>query len=83
MAPAQVQQATQLCRKLGVDDWFLEGCVFDVAATGDAGFVQAAVSAIADTVLNTVQDRVIDAVEGEIRENVPIPIPFPLPRLPF
>jgi hypothetical protein len=83
IAPAQVQEATRLCREAGVDDWFLEGCVFDVAATGQPDFVQAAVTALADTVLNRVQDQIRNQVEGEIRRSIPVPVPFPLPRLPF
>jgi len=53
----------------------IEGCVFDVAATGQPDFVQGAVNAIATTLLDQVQDH----VEDEIRRHVP----FPLPRLPF
>jgi hypothetical protein len=79
VAPAQVQEATRLCREAGVDAWFLEGCVFDVAATGQADFVQAAVTALADTVRNRVQNQLRNQVEGEIRRNIPIP----LPRFPF
>lgn len=58
-----------------VNEWMLEGCVFDVAATGQPDFVQSAVNAIATTLIDQVQDR----VEDEIRRRVP----FPLPRLPF
>jgi hypothetical protein len=53
----------------------LEGCVFDVAATGQPDFVQSAVNAIATSLVDDVQDR----VEDEIRRRVPIP----LPRFPF
>ncbi|MFQ4139136.1 VWD domain-containing protein [Nodosilinea sp. PGN35] len=77
VAPAQIQEATRLCRETGVNEWMMEGCVFDVAATGQPGFAQAAVNAIATTLLDQVQDR----VEDEIRRQ--IPLPFPLPRLPF
>lgn len=77
VAPAQIQQATRLCQEAGVNEWMMEGCVFDVAATGQPGFVQGAVDAIASTLVNQVQNR----VEQEIRRQ--IPLPFPLPRLPF
>jgi hypothetical protein len=60
-----------------VDDQLMEGCVFDVAATGNPDFVQGALSAIATTLLDQVQDQ----VEEEIRRQVPLP--FPLPRFPF
>jgi hypothetical protein len=49
----------------------LEGCIFDVVNTGEAGFAQAA----ANAVKNLVKNR----VEQEIRNRVPVP----LPRLPF
>ncbi len=75
VAPAQIQEATRLCQEAGVNEWMLEGCVFDVAATGQPGFVEGAVNAIATNLLDQVQDR----VEDEIRRRVP----FPLPRLPF
>jgi hypothetical protein len=75
VAPAQIQDATRLCQAAGVNEWMIEGCVFDVAATGQPGFVEAAVNAIATTLLDQVQDR----IEDEIRRRVP----FPLPRLPF
>jgi hypothetical protein len=75
VAPAQIQDATRQCREAGVNEWMLEGCVFDVAATGQPGFVDAAVNAIASTLLDQVQDR----VEDEIRRH----LPFPLPGLPF
>jgi hypothetical protein len=75
VAPAQIQNATRLCREAGVNEWMMEGCVFDVAATGQPDFVQSAVNAIATTLVDQVQDR----VEDEIRRRVP----FSLPRLPF
>jgi hypothetical protein len=75
VAPAQIQQATRLCQEAGVNEWMMEGCVFDVAATGQPGFVQGAMDAIATTLLDQVQER----VEDEIRRR----LPFPLPRLPF
>lgn len=75
VAPAQIQEATRLCQEAGVDEWMLEGCVFDVAATGQPDFVQSAVNAIATTLVDQVQDR----IEDEIRRQVP----FPLPRFPF
>jgi hypothetical protein len=75
VAPAQIQEAARLCREAEVDEWMLEGCVFDVAATGQPDFVQSAVNAIATTLIDEVQDQ----VEEEIRRQLPLPIP----RLPF
>ncbi|WP_017301308.1 VWD domain-containing protein [Nodosilinea nodulosa] len=75
VAPAQIQEATRLCQNAGVNEWMLEGCVFDVAATGQPDFVQSAVNAIATTAIDQVQDR----VEDEIRRR----LPFSIPGLPF
>ena len=62
VAPAQIQEATRLCQETGVDEWMLEGCVFDVAATGQPDFVQSAVNAIATTLVDQVQDRIEDEI---------------------
>lgn len=81
VAPAQIQEATRLCEAAEVDDWFMEGCVFDVAATGQPSFAQGAVSAIADALITEIQDRIVDEIEDEVRQNIPIPLP--IPRFPF
>ncbi|HIK44263.1 MAG TPA: VWD domain-containing protein [Leptolyngbyaceae cyanobacterium M65_K2018_010] len=85
VAPAQIQAATRLCQEAGVDEWMLEGCVFDVAATGQPGFVQSAVEALASTVVDQVEDRVEDELRRRVPRPVPIPgpVPVPLPRWPF
>lgn len=75
VAPAQIQTATRLCQDSGIDSVLMEGCVFDIAATGETGFLAAAVNAIADTALREASDRIID----EIQDTIPIP----LPRWPF
>ena len=79
VAPAQIRDATQLCREAEVGAAFMEGCVFDIAATGETGFLAAAVNAVADTVVQEVTDRVVDEVQEEIQDIIPIRIP----RLPF
>ena len=57
----------------------MEGCVFDIAATGETGFLAAAVNAVADTVVQEVTDRVVDAIRDEVQNAIPIR----LPRWPF
>ncbi len=71
LLPNQVRQAQEVCQDAGVSVELMEGCIFDVAATGDNSFAQAA----ADLVVDTIKDR----VEDEIRQRLPIPIP----RFPF
>jgi hypothetical protein len=77
VAPAQIREATQLCQDADIEPAFLEGCVFDVAATGQPDFLAAAANAVVDTLVDEAIDRVIDEVQDEL------PIPLPLPRLPF
>jgi hypothetical protein len=79
IAPDQIQAATRLCREAEVTDLFLEGCVFDVAVTGQPGFAQAAAEAVAMAVVDQVRDRVVEEVREEVQERIPIPIP----RWPF
>lgn len=73
VAPARVNGALETCREAGVDEALLDGCVFDVAATGNTGFTSAAANAIADVVVQEITDRVIDEVLDEI----------PIPGFPF
>ncbi len=80
VAPASIRAATQSCRDLGVADRFLEGCVFDVAATGQPGFAQAALNAVSNVLVQQVSDR----VEREVRDRLEDVIPLPIPRrFPF
>lgn len=69
LLPADIRRAEQICQQAGVPGDLLEGCLFDVAATGEGGFVQAA--------LDNVLDQVRDRVQNEIRNLVPVPIPLP------
>lgn len=69
--PPDLRKAEQICQQAGLPGDLLEGCIFDVVNTGEAGFAQAA----ANAVKNLVKNR----VEQEIRNRVPVP----LPRLPF
>ncbi|MBD2384873.1 VWD domain-containing protein [Cylindrospermum sp. FACHB-282] len=69
--PPQLRKAEEICQRAGVRGDLLDGCIFDVANTGEAGFAQAA----ADAVTGIVKDR----VEREIRDRIPVKIP----GLPF
>ncbi len=69
--PPQLREAEKICQRAGVTGDLLDGCIFDVANTGEAGFAQAAV--------NTVTNIVKDKVEQEIRNRIPVKVP----GLPF
>jgi hypothetical protein len=66
--PPQLQQAEAMCRQAGLGDDMMDGCIFDVANTGQAGFAQAAA--------NIVVGKVKQRVEQEIRNRIPVPLPF-------
>lgn len=72
-APAQVESALNTCQDAGVAEALLDGCVFDVAATGEPSFATAAANAIANAVVREITDRVIDEVIDAL----------PIPRFPF
>jgi len=73
VAPNQVEAALNTCREAGVEEELMDGCVFDVAATGNSGFANAAANAIANVVVQELSDRVID----EVLDALPIPgFPF-------
>ncbi|NJM99137.1 MAG: hypothetical protein HC800_20125 [Phormidesmis sp. RL_2_1] len=80
VAPERIRAATQTCQDTGIESRFLEGCVFDVAATGESGFAQAALNAVAEVVVQEVRDRVEDEVRDRLDEIIPIPLPG---RFPF
>lgn len=69
LAPQAVQMAEEACRKAEVPSDRLEGCLFDVAATGDSGFASIAA--------NILKNEVKQRVQQEIRNRIPIPIPLP------
>jgi hypothetical protein len=73
VAPARVEAALDTCREAGVEEALLDGCVFDVAATGDSDFTNAATNAIANVVIQELTDRVLDEVWDAV----------PIPRFPF
>ncbi|MEG4121469.1 VWD domain-containing protein [Microcoleus sp. N9_B4] len=69
LAPQAVQLAEETCRKAEVPSERLEGCLFDVAASGDVS--------LASVAANILKNEVKQRVEQEIRNRVPIPIPLP------
>ena len=75
LSSRQVREAEEICREAEITDDLLEGCIFDVGVTGEAGFAQAAANLLVDVI----QDRVEQEIKEEIRDRVPIRIP----RLPF
>ncbi|MEL7223327.1 MAG: VWD domain-containing protein [Cyanobacteria bacterium J06576_12] len=70
-----LESAIAECEAAGVSEDMMDGCVFDVAATGNNGFANAALNAVANVVVDRATDRVID----EIERNIPIPGGFGLP----
>jgi hypothetical protein len=70
---ADLDTAVATCREAGVTEELMDGCVFDVAATGETSFANAALNAVGDVVVQELTDRVLDEIRREI----------PLPGLPF
>jgi hypothetical protein len=82
VSSAQINSARQTCQQAGVEDIFLDGCIFDVAATGQPDFANAAANAIADVLVQEATDRLVNELRQQIEEVLP-PIRIPRPRLPF
>ena len=70
-----LESAIAQCEAAGVSEDMMDGCVFDVAATGNTGFANAALNAVTDVVIDRATDRVIN----EIERNIPLPGGFSLP----
>ena len=71
--PADLENAVATCEEAGVDEDQMDGCVFDVAATGEPSFANAALSAVGEVVVQELTDRLLD----EVRDVIPIPgFPF-------
>ena len=75
LLPPQIRQAEEICREAGVESELLDGCIFDVANTGDASFAESAANALTDIIK--------DRVEQEIRDRIPLPGGINIPGLPF
>lgn len=67
----RIQAATETCRSTGVAEADIEGCVFDVAATGESGFAQAALNAVSEVVVDRVQEEVSDRIQEAIPFSIP------------
>ena len=76
VSDAELEAAIEECEAAGVPEEQMDGCVFDVAATGNSSFANAAVNAVANVVVDRVTDRIIDQVDDVI------PLPGGI-RLPF
>lgn len=70
-----LEAAIAECEAAGVSEDMMDGCVFDVAATGNTGFANAALNAVANVVVERTTNRVIN----EIERNIPIPGGFGFP----
>lgn len=75
VSEADLEAAIADCEAAGVAEDMMDGCVFDVAATGNSGFANAALNAVTNVVIERATDRVIN----EIERNIPIPGGFGLP----
>ncbi|MEM7064415.1 MAG: VWD domain-containing protein [Cyanobacteria bacterium P01_B01_bin.77] len=76
VSDAELEAAIAECEAAGVPEDQMDGCVFDVAATGNSSFADAAVNAVA----NVVVDRLTDRIINEIDDVIPVPGGI---RLPF
>ena len=70
VAVQEIEEARKLCQTLEVADEFMEGCVFDVAATGERGFAESAANAVISVLIDQAKDRVREEVKNEIKEEV-------------
>lgn len=75
--PLQLREAEKICRQAGVESELMEGCLFDVANTGDASFAKSAANALADAA----KDRLVNELRNRIPVSVPVPVK--IPGLPF
>ncbi|MBX2864283.1 MAG: VWD domain-containing protein [Leptolyngbyaceae cyanobacterium MAG.088] len=61
-----LEAAIAECEAADVPEDQMDGCVFDIAATGNTGFADAAANAVANVVVDRVTDRLQDAVNDVI-----------------
>ncbi|MEM6771062.1 MAG: hypothetical protein AAF597_10795, partial [Bacteroidota bacterium] len=66
VSDADLEAAIAECEAAGVAEDQMDGCVFDVAATGNSGFANAAVNAVANVVVDRVTDRILNEVDNVI-----------------
>jgi hypothetical protein len=78
LLPPQIRQAEEICRKAGVESELMDGCIFDVANTGDASFAESAANAL----LDTAKDRLLQELGNKIPvPSLPVPVRIPGIRL--
>jgi len=75
VSDADLEAAIAECEAAGVSEEMMDGCVFDVAATGNSSFANAALGAVTNVVVERATNRVIN----EIERNIPLPGGFSLP----
>jgi len=66
----EIEKAKKLCQMREVADEFMEGCVFDVAATGQRGFAESAAYAVIDVLVDEAKVQVKKKVKEKAREKV-------------
>jgi len=69
--PESVREAEAACRAQGVDIDFFEGCVFDVALTGDPGFARMALGRLEREARARVESEARRRIESEVRRRLP------------
>lgn len=75
VSDTDLEAAIAECEAAGVAEDMMDGCVFDVAATGNTSFANAALGAVTNVVVERATNRVIN----EIERSIPIPGGFGLP----
>jgi len=78
LLPPQIRKAEEICRQAGVESELMDGCIFDVANTGDASFAQSAANAL----LDTAKDRLLQQLRNKVPVP-PVPVPFKIPGIRF
>jgi hypothetical protein len=69
--PEQVRAADEICRAANVDIDFLQGCIFDVALTGDASFGKIALGRLEKAARSRAENEARSRIEGELRRRLP------------
>jgi hypothetical protein len=69
--PEQVRAADEICRAANVDIDFLQGCIFDVALTGDASFGKIALGRLERAARTRAESEARSRIEGELRRRLP------------
>jgi hypothetical protein len=71
ISPKVLRDAERVCAAQRVEKELLEGCIFDVAVTGDEGFAKALSSIVKDAVKRRAEDEVRKRIPGPFRGLIP------------